>query len=43
MTTVHPDGAGSVAYVKGAPEAVLPRSVLVLAAGAARPLDQALC
>jgi Ca2+-transporting ATPase len=40
MTTVHPDGAGSVAYVKGAPEAVLARATDIIADGELRPLDR---
>jgi Ca2+-transporting ATPase len=40
MTTVHPAGAGRVAYVKGAPEVVLSRaSMLMEGDGSLRPLS----
>lgn len=42
MTTVHPEGDHFVAFVKGAPEAVLPRCQALLTNDGAQPLDQAL-
>ena len=41
MTTVHRNGGGFVAYVKGAPETVLDRCVLVLENGKERKLARA--
>src|SRR4051812_27601560 len=41
MTTVHPDGAGFIAYTKGAPETVLPRCITITTAAGDRPLDPA--
>ncbi len=40
MTTVHPDGAGFVAYTKGAPETVLAQCVSVATADGPVPIDQ---
>lgn len=40
MITLHPDGAGSIAYVKGAPEVVLARCRDQLGERGPAPLDQ---
>jgi calcium-translocating P-type ATPase len=42
MSTIHRAGDAHVLYCKGAPEAVLPRCVSVLAGDAPRPLDERL-
>ncbi|HEY5081386.1 MAG TPA: cation-translocating P-type ATPase [Bauldia sp.] len=41
MTTVHPSASGFIAYVKGAPEAVIDRCVAVFTAGSPRAVDRA--
>jgi len=39
MATLHPDGSGILAYVKGAPEAILPNAAWELTASGHAPLD----